>query len=105
MWRLRVVKILVRLTNGFSFRNSHYGVGNHALAAQQAAAVAAHHHASTYDEVSHYHQTAVAAGLAVANLNQSQGIPAEAYTSPGRNRPRPSVPPPAPPTTNTSTTR
>uniref|UniRef100_A0A0A9YPN5 Wiskott-Aldrich syndrome protein family member n=1 Tax=Lygus hesperus TaxID=30085 RepID=A0A0A9YPN5_LYGHE len=91
----------------YQYQN-HYGVGNHALA-QQAAAVAAHHHlsnVSTYDEVSHYHQTAVAAGQAVANLNQSHSGSQilEAYTSPGRSRPRPNVPPPAPPTTNTSTT-
>ncbi|CAB0010391.1 unnamed protein product [Nesidiocoris tenuis] len=87
------------------YRN-HYGLGNHALA-HQAAAVAAHHHhmggLSNYDEVSHYHQTAVAAGQAVANLNQSQGLPGETYTSPTR-RVRPTQPPPAPPTTNTSTT-
>ncbi|BES92776.1 Hypothetical protein motif [Nesidiocoris tenuis] len=89
----------------YQYQN-HYGLGNHALA-HQAAAVAAHHHhmggLSNYDEVSHYHQTAVAAGQAVANLNQSQGLPGETYTSPTR-RVRPTQPPPAPPTTNTSTT-
>ncbi|XP_073991643.1 wiskott-Aldrich syndrome protein family member 3 SCAR [Rhodnius prolixus] len=58
---------------------------------------------STYDEVSHYQQTSTGT-VQHNNVVVTGGQPAipETYTSPGRTRPRPSVPPPAPPTTNSS---